>query len=256
MVAGSMTDSSKRKVFKLEALQASCRSCRLHELCLPVGIPQNDVAILEQIVEKSPPIPKGSHLFNAGDNFSAIYVPRSGALKTVHVNEEGEQAVVGFHLPGELVGLDGLASDRHSLTAEALETTSVCRVGFDQLEAVARKIPALQRQLGRLMSKEFLKAENHLLLMGNRTAEARLAIFLISLSKRFEERGFSPVEFNLPMSRIDIAAYLGLASETVSRLFTNFRDQAMIATEGRLVTLLDLERVQNLAGESAAEGAL
>lgn len=252
-----MTEATQRKVFKLEELQASCRDCRLHELCLPVGIPDADVATLEQIVEKSPPIPKGSHLFNAGDSFSAIYVPRSGALKTVHVNEDGEQAVVGFHLPGELVGLDGLASDAHSLTAEALETTSVCRVGFDQLEAVARKIPMLQRQLSRLMSKEFLKAENHLLLMGNRTAEARLAIFLMSISKRFEQRGFSRLEFNLPMSRIDIAAYLGLASETVSRLFTNFRDQNIITTEGRLVTILDMGQLSELAGESnEAEAAL
>ena len=247
-----MTEANKRKMFKLEALQASCRSCRLHELCLPLGIPDADVATLEQIVEKSPPIPKGGHLFNAGDGFSALYVPRSGALKTVHVNEAGEQAVVGFHLPGELVGLDGLARDSHSLTAEALETTSVCRVGFDQLEAVARRIPMLQRQLSRLMSKEFLKLENHLLLMGNSTAEARLAIFLLSISKRFEQRGFSRQAFHLPMSRIDIAAYLGLASETVSRLFTNFRDQNIITTEGRLVTILDMDQLSALAGDSAA----
>lgn len=241
--------AATKKIFRIESLKASCQTCRMQELCLPFGIPDADVEILDKIVAKKAPIPRGANLFNAGDPFGAIYVPRTGALKTLHVDTKGTQAIVGFHLPGELVGLDGIADNRHTLTAQALETTSVCRVGFDELEQVARQVPSLQRQLSRLMSKEFLRAEQHLLMIGNRAAEEKVAIFLLSLSKRFENRGFSRTTFNLPMARIDIAAYLGLASETVSRVFSTLREAGLMDVEGRLVTLKDFKTLGEMTGQ-------
>ena len=233
---------------QLSSLKTTCASCRLQELCLPMGISAKEVQLLEKVVDQTPPISKSSYLFSAGDTFRALYIPRSGALKTTYEDSEGNHAIIGFHLPGEIVGLDGIAEGKHSVTAQALETTSVCRVGFDQLEEVARQVPALQRQLGRLLSKEFIKAERHLLVLSGQAADRRVAIFLLSLSNRFEERGFSASEFNLPMSRIDIAAYLGLVSETVSRIFTNLQEGRMIEVEGRLTRIIDMPALKELAG--------
>ena len=230
-------DSPTANVVTLGGLKAACATCNLYELCLPHGMKDADVAELERIVSRGRPIGRGRALFRINEPFRAIYVPRSGAVKTYTLGADGGEQIVGFHLPGEVIGLDGMVEHRHQVTAEALEIASVCEVPFDLLEHAAARVPALQHQLMRLMSREIAGKEQQLLTLGDHSPERRLALLLLDLSQRFMHRGFSASEFNLPMSRQDIAAYLRLAAETVSRAFGKLQREGLIEVSGRLVRI-------------------
>ncbi len=243
-----MNDST----FSLRNMQRACRTCSLHELCLPLGVAETDIDLLEKIVHRSRPLPRGKHLFREGDPFTSIFVARSGAVKSFTVDTQGNEQVIGFHLPGELLGLDGLTEGVHAASARTLETVSVCEVPFERLEDTARQIPALQHQLLRLMSREITKREEQLLSLGKQSPERRLAVLLLSLSVRFSQRGYSSTRFVLPMARIDIANFLGLAAETVSRLLRRLQDTNVLAIDGRAVEILDLAELRALAGVEAA----
>jgi len=233
------------------AQRVACSDCNLNSLCLPVGIDAADLAELDLIINRRRPIARGDHLFKSGDPFRSIYAIRSGSLKTYRMTEDGREQINGFFLPGELVGFDAIGYDEHRCAAQALETTSVCEIPFEQLEKLGERIPSLPQQLLRIMSREL--HDDHLLLMllGKRTADERLAAFLASLSQRFGARGYSSSEFNLSMSRIDIGNYLGLAVETVSRLFGRFQEQGILEVHNRLVRLIHPERLRTLAGVTA-----
>ncbi|GAB4354648.1 MAG: fumarate/nitrate reduction transcriptional regulator Fnr [Immundisolibacter sp.] len=244
-----MTDKTPSgNVFSLEGLKASCSSCNLHDLCLPRGMNDADVAELERIVARARPHPRGKTLFHIDEPFRALYVPRSGALKTFTLGVDGSEQIIGFHLPGEILGLDGLIEHRHQVTAQTLELSAVCEVPFDLLEHAAGRVPALQHQLMRLMSQEIADKEHQLLALGDHQPERRLALLLLDLSRRFACRGFSATEFNLPMSRQDIAAYLRLAAETVSRAFGKLQRDGLLQVSGRLVNICDLDALARFAG--------
>jgi CRP/FNR family transcriptional regulator len=229
-------------------MQRACRTCSLHELCLPLGVSDTDIDLLEKIVHRSRPLPRGKYLFREGDPFSSIFVARSGAVKSFTAAPDGSEQIIGFHLPGELLGLDGLTDGVHAASARTLEMTSVCEVPFERLEEAARHIPALQHQLLRLMSREITKREEQLLSLGKQSPERRLAVLLLSLSVRFQQRGYSATRFVLPMARIDIANFLGLAAETVSRLLRRLQDTGVLALDGRAVEILDLPELHAIAG--------
>lgn len=239
-------------IVTLGGLGTACSTCSLHDLCLPYGMSDAEVAELERIVTRSHPYSRGKTLFRAGEPFRAIYVPCSGAVKTYTLGADGGEQIVGFHLPGEVIGLDGMVEHRHLVTAQALELASVCEVPFDSLEHVAAHVPALQHQLMRLMSREIAGKEQQLLMLDDHMPERRLALPLIALSQRFAHRGFSSVEFNLPRSRQDIATYLRLAAETVSRAFGRLQRDGMIQVDGRLVRLADPRTLDDLAGQEPA----
>ncbi|NIR59066.1 MAG: fumarate/nitrate reduction transcriptional regulator Fnr [Gammaproteobacteria bacterium] len=240
--------NEKRQIIDLSQVKAACQSCSLQELCLPYGIGPEDLAALDQIVKRKRPLSRGAHVYRTGDPFRSVYAVRSGAVKTYAVTDEGYEHVTGFHLPGELLGLDAIIRGEHTCSARALDTTSLCEIPFDQLESLAGQIRGLQRQLLRLMSQEIQQDEELLLLLGKKTAEERLATFLLSLSKRYSNLGYSAMEFNLSMSRNDIANYLGLAVETVSRLFTRFQDQGLLEVQNRYIRLHEPRALRLLAG--------
>lgn len=240
--------SPTENVVTLGALKAVCTTCNLRELCLPRGLSAGDVAELERIVRRAKPHGRGKTLFRVDEPFRAIYVPRSGAVKTYTLGPQGDEQIIGFHLPGEIIGLDGVAEHRHQVTAQTLEMSSLCEVPFDELEEVARAVPALQHQLMRLMSREITSKELHLLVLGDHSPERRLALLLHDMSSRFAHRGFSATEFNLPMSRQDIAAYLRLAAETVSRAFGKLQRDGLIRVDGRLVRIGDPASLVEFAG--------
>jgi CRP/FNR family transcriptional regulator len=183
-----------------------------------------------------------------------VYAVRSGSLKTFSIMADGREQVTGFYLPGELVGLDAISLGRHPSSAKALESSSICELSFLDLEALGEQIPGLQRQILRVMSRELLDDELLLMLIGKKTAEERLAAFLVTLAMRFRLRGFSATEYNLSMSRSDIGNYLGLAVETVSRLFTRFQHEELLSVKRRRIHIHDLEKLSMLAGESALAG--
>lgn len=235
-------------VVDMAVVKAACRGCSLRQLCLPVGVSLEDLQRLEAIVKRSRALPRGKHVFRLGDRFRAVFAVRSGSIKTYTVTESGAEQVTGFHLPGELIGFDALATGSHPCSAKTLETSSVCELPFDQLEELTAQAPTLRHQLLRLMSREILSEGELLTLLGKRSAEERLAAFLFSLSARFKLRGFAASEFRLSMSRNDIADYLGLAVETVSRLFTRFQQQHIVAVQNKDVCILDADRLRERAG--------
>lgn len=234
--------------FRVSNLRQACTHCSLNQLCLPMALSEADMQQLETIVDRRKPLRRGAHLYRAGDEFKAIYAVRSGSLKTFSVTETGEEQVTGFHLPGELIGLDAINSWMHPCSASALETTSICMLPFEQLEHLAADIPELQRQLLRLMSKEIFADQEMLFAMARRSAEERLAMLLISFSERFSRRGLSATRFRLPMARSDLGNYLGLAPETMSRLFRRFSDNGWLNAEGREVHLIDIDALCELGG--------
>lgn len=237
-------------IVNLSQLKVACRDCSLFQLCLPVGIGPGDLDLLDRIIKRRRPIRRGEHLFQVDFPFQAIYAVRSGSIKTYVPTANGNEQITGFHLPGELLGLDAISTGHHPCAAKALETTSLCEIPFDRLEELSEQIPSLQHQLLRIMSKEILHDHNLLTLLGKKSAEERLAALLVGLSDRYQQRGFSPLEFNLSMSRNDIGNYLGMAVETVSRLFSRFQEEGLLKVARKHVHILKPARLYALATNS------
>ena len=228
--------------------KVACQDCSLYQLCLPVGIDEAELRELDRIIKRRRPIQRGDYLFVNGDVFHSIYAVRSGSLKTYGLTADGREQVTGFFLPGEIVGLDAIGGGQHTCAARALETASVCEIPFAELETLGERLPSLPKQMLRVMSREMHHDQLLLMLLGKRTADERLATFLLSLSQRFGQRGYSSSEYNLSMSRNDIGNYLGLAVETVSRLFSRLQDDGTLAVRGRYVQILNIPKLRQLAG--------
>lgn len=243
----------KNSVVNLDDLRAKCKSCSLYQLCLPLGLEEGDIDKLESIVKRRRVIDKGSYLYHSGDQLKSLYAVRSGSFKSyVPVADSAEQ-VVGFHLPGELMGMDAIHGEEHRSYSKALETSSVCEIPFEKLESLSVEIPGLNHHLMSLMSEELQHEQCHVTQLAKMTAEARLANFVIEMSRRHTARGHSKTEFNLSMSRNDIANLLGLAVETVSRLFTHFQELKILQVERKHIQILDMHGLQNQAQACANE---
>lgn len=225
----------------IKQLRQVCSGCSLSSLCLPLGLDEKDIKILDDLITKRRVVNKGELLFQAGDKFERLIAVRSGAFKTTSDNAEGLQDIIGFYLPGELIGFDGITEGKHQITAQAIETSSICEIPFNDLLTFAAKMPSLQRQLISLMSQKTMPDSAVRL---SHSAEQRLASFLLGLSKRYKNCGYSETEFNLPMSREDIAKYLGLAPETISRLLSHFHATGILDINRRHVVLNDFRRLQ------------
>jgi len=227
----------------------TCSSCNMRELCLPGGVCQEDLLQVEGIVYARRRVKRGETLFGAGDEFKAIYAIRSGFFKTVLVDSEGREQVTGFSMGGELLGMDGVGAGRHNGTAVALEDSEVCMMPFSLIEDTARRVPALQRQLHAVLSREIVRDHGVMMLLGSMRAEERLATFLLNLSRRFTRRGYSASDFHLRMTREEIGSYLGLKLETVSRLFSQFQKDGLIDVEQKHIRIRDTAALEQvLAG--------
>jgi CRP/FNR family transcriptional regulator, anaerobic regulatory protein len=238
-------------VVSIAHLRQSCRNCSLRELCLPLGLDADDMQKLEAIVHTRGPIRGGEHLYREGDAFHAIFAVKTGALKTYTIDNHGREHVLGFHIAGELAGLDGIHSGRSRCNAVALQTTAVCALPFSRLEQLSHEVPGLQSQILRVMSRELSAAAQ---LATDHSAEERLAAFLLGLSGRYARRGLVPNLLTLPMPRRDIASHLRLATETVSRLFARFQEEGILAVRRRDVEILDLAALQALGQSLDLDG--
>lgn len=222
-----------------------CQDCSLAALCLP-SFDDNETAT--EIVKRSRPFKRGEYLYRQGDEFSCVFAVCSGALKTFGLSDNGEELITGFHLPSELVGLSGMGSNIYPVSALALEETLVCRIPLKQLDEQPLQLPHLRRRLMRCMSRELRDNQQMRLLLSKKNADERIAAFLIDLSARFRSRDLPANQFRLPMSRNEIGSYLGLAVETVSRVFTRFQQMRLIASEGKEVHILAPLELSTLAG--------
>ena len=223
----------------------SCGDCSLGDLCLPLGMNDADLSHLESIVDTSKPFQNNEVLFDQGKVFEAIYAVKSGIFKTVALDDSGTETVLGFHLPGELIGLDAIYPEQHISSAVAVGTSSVCVMSYEQLKSLATKLPTLQHQLLRLLSKEVQVSQA---MAAEQTAEQKLATFLLSLSTRYKQRGYSDTQFNLAMPRRDIANHLGMAAETVSRLLKRFQEKGLVKIQRRELIIEDMPKLKALAG--------
>lgn len=229
-----------------ENLKVACASCSLRELCVPGGISVDELQRLDTIVAMRRTLKKGAALFHAGDDFRSLYAVRRGFFKTFVSCNNGREQITGFQAPGELLGLDGLASETHGVDAVALEDSEVCILPYSDLERIARDFAPLQHQLHRVMSRELVRDHGVMLLLGSMKAEERVAAFLLNLSERFKRLGYSSEEFILRMTRQEIGSYLGLKLETVSRTFSKFQEQGIIEARGKSIKLLDIPTLQQL----------
>lgn len=236
-------------VSHIRDLKTHCMTCSLRELCLPVGLGREAMHQLDQLVSNRRRVKKGESIYRAGDRFTALYAIRLGSCKTSVLGEDGREQIAGYHMPGDLVGLDGIGAARHGCEAIALEDSEACVLPFEHLEGLAHRLPPLQNNLHRLLSHEISRNHSVMLTLGSMRAEERLAVFLLDLSKRYQDRGYSSTEFVLRMTREEIGSYLGLKLETVSRLFSRFQQEGLIQVQGRAIKLLDTTVLRQLAGQ-------
>lgn len=221
--------------------KVSCNDCSLNPICLPLAVEKQQLEKLDELIQRRRPLRKGEHIYLASDPFHAIYAIRSGSIKTYSISEEGEEQVTGFYLPGEIIGMDGINTNRHINSAKALESTAICEIPFEQMEKLSAEIPSLQHHFFKLMSKEIQADQQLQLLLSKKPADERIAALLLNFGARHKQRGLSSTQFRLPMSRNDIGNYLGLAVETVSRVFTRFQSENLIQADGKEVIILEWE---------------
>lgn len=229
-----------------------CQNCGFSHLCIPVSLDSKELESLDNIIERKKPFHKMDLLASPGESFRSLFAIRSGSFKSYITSEDGEQQITGFHLPGDVVGFDALKQNEYQSYTQALETSMVCEIPYDTVDQMSAQLPSLRRQMMNIMSSEIKQDHDLMMLLNKRTAEERIAHFLLNLSERFAARGFSPSEFNLTMTRNEIGNYLGLTVETVSRLLSRFQKEQLIAVNGKLIEITDMSSLRQKlsAGES------
>ncbi|GAA3937310.1 fumarate/nitrate reduction transcriptional regulator Fnr [Litoribacillus peritrichatus] len=227
----------------------SCQDCTLSSLCLPISLDGHDVDRLDAIIKRGRPFQKSHTIWRQGDDFQSVLAIRSGSVKSFVTSPSGEEQIVGFHFAGELIGLNGLFKKKYPISTVALETTTVCDIPYDSLDALADDLPELRDQILHSMSQEISEDQQMMLLLSKKTSDQRLATFLVSLSERFHRRGYSATRFRLTMSRNDLGNFLGLAVETISRIFSKFQQQEILRfiDSSRDIELLDMDTLYELA---------
>ncbi|HEX7155891.1 MAG TPA: fumarate/nitrate reduction transcriptional regulator Fnr [Burkholderiaceae bacterium] len=237
----------------INSLRVACSNCNLRELCLPLGLSPEDMARVEQLVATRRKVRRGDALFRSGDRFDSLYAVRLGFLKSTLMSSDGREQVTGFHMAGELVGLDGISSETHTCDTVALEDTEVCVIPYQRIEEISAALPILQNHFRKVMSREIVREHGVMLLLGSMHAEERLAAFLLNLSQRFEARGYSRSEFVLRMTRAEIGSFLGLKLETVSRALSRFAQDGLIEVNQKHVRIVDAEGLRAMLGGPSAK---
>jgi len=228
----------------------SCNACSLRHLCIPNGLNKDELEELERSIDKTVKIPKKHELYKANEDINGIYAVKSGALKTSIINSEGQEQILEFHLPGDLLGFDAFATNTHSCDAIALEDSLLCKLPMEVFENLCDKLPGLRRVMMQQIGKEISHSQHLLLSLGQLPTEERLASYLLQLAEHFHARGFSKSEYILPMSRQDLSNYLGMAVETLSRIISRMSNDKLIKIEQRKVIITDIVKLEKLAHAS------
>jgi CRP/FNR family transcriptional regulator, anaerobic regulatory protein len=244
----------QHKIISFPTAAANCEDCRWSRLCVMRNLDATERAELARFVTSSGPIKQGEQIFRQGDPLTAFHVIRAGSVKTYFDSQDGCEQAVAYLFPGDLLGFDALAEQRHPTSAMALETTSYCTIPYERVESLASKLPRFWHEVMSAAARQADADHHHAMLLGQKSAPARLASFLLDLSQRFAIRGCSKTEFNLSMSRQEIANYLAVAVETISRLFTELHRTKVIAVDRRFVKILSLPALEALANEGAQHG--
>lgn len=227
-------------------IKVACSNCNLRELCMPMGLNESELNRIDDLVAMRRKVKRGTPLFRNGEKFTNLFAIRTGFFKTSVASEDGRDQVTGFQMAGEVMGLDGIVNDFHTCDAIALEDAEVCVMPFDRIEELSREVNALQRHVHKIMSREIVRENSVMLLLGSMRAEERLAAFLLNLVQRLHARGFSKNELMLRMTREEIGSYLGLKLETVSRTFSKFAEDGIVEVKQRYVRIVNPEALQDI----------
>ena len=225
--------------------QVACSQCSLVELCLPRGLTRDELEVFEQVVTRKKPLKKSEYLYRSGEPMTSLYTVKTSAFKANIDSVDGQENIVGFFMPGELMGLDGIASGQYQCDMIALSDAHVCQLSYSEFEHIAERFPVLRREILSISSTNMTIAQKMLMFIGKRPVEERLAMFLINIAQRFKARGLSETRFQLPMSRHDIANYLGMAPETISRQFKKLKDQGLVSIQNRDLIINDTVALRN-----------
>jgi CRP/FNR family transcriptional regulator len=244
-------EDADSNVFAFRERKNHCTTCALRARCLPVGLDADAIVRFDQTIASPQRLRKGDPLFHAGEAFLALYAIRFGSLKTSILAEDGREQVAGYHMLGEIVGLDGIATGRHTCGAAALEDSEVCALPFERLEEMMRAVPLLQLNVRQVLAREVSRNHIQMLLLGSMRAEERVVCYLLDLAERYRQRGYSPNEFVLRMTREEIGSFLGLKLETVSRVFSRLQSDGLVQAQGRDIKLLDTPTLHRLLGRDA-----
>ncbi len=238
---------------KVQNHSVTCHACSLNVICVPQSLTPEEIDLVDSKVQRGRAVQRNKPVFEEGQKFTSLYAVRSGAIKAYSVDQNGEEQVIGFYLPGELFGLDAIHSEAYVCSAKALETSAVCELPFKQVTELSANIHNLQAHMYKTLSKEINTDQQFHRLLSKKTAEERIATFLQNLSERYQRRKLSPTSFRLPMSRTDIGNYLGLAVETVSRVFTRLQQNEILKVDGKELQILDLKKLCDIAHSEGCE---
>lgn len=229
-------------------VRPACESCGVRALCLPVSLDGEALSLMDSLVKRLAPLEKGDYLFRTGDKFKSLFAIQYGSMKSYGLTIDGKEQVTGFHLTGEVLGMDAIDEDVHHCDAVALEKTEICELPFSALEHLQNEAPTLQHDLNCIMSREIRRDQHMLLMLGSTTVEQRMARFLLNLYERLQKRGAEDNILNLSMTRQDIGNYLGVAFETVSRQLAHMQDEGILDIKNRNIHLLDIDKLEAIAG--------
>ncbi len=237
----------------LQTIKVACSNCNLRELCMPLGLTDAELDRIDGVVSVRRKVKRGATLFSNGEKFANLFAIRTGVFKTRVASEDGRDQVTGFQMAGEVIGLDGIVNDVHTCDAIALEDAEVCVMPFDRIEELSREVNALQRHVHKIMSREIVRENGVMLLLGSMRAEERLAAFLLNLVQRLHARGFSQSELVLRMTREEIGSYLGLKLETVSRTFSKFVEEGIVEVKQRHVRILNADALKEIVNPKVCD---
>ncbi len=240
-----MTDSGK--ISDLDRNEVSCEDCALFSLCFAQEISSEERERLDMVLKRRQPAERNDHLFHGGQNLKSVTVLRTGSVKAYSLSHDGDEIVSGFYLPGEVIGLDALSSEKHPGFAVALEDSRYCEIPFRDFQRMLNESPKLNQVMLRMLSEEMTETRELLLVVGRLDARTRVSLFLLSLSRRLARRNQDPDRFRLTMDRRDIANYLGLTIETVSRTLSGLQRDGIIDVRGKQVRVLDRRALQEAA---------
>ena len=234
------------------SLKLACSNCSVRELCMPVGLNPDLFEMLDKQIYIRRHIKTGAALYHSGNQFNSLYAIKRGFFKTETLTEDGRVQITGFHMMGEILGFDGIDHEKHMCTSIALEDSEVCLIPLEKIEKTP-ELHVIQHHFYQLMSREIFQDHTMMMLLGSMQGEERLVAFILSLSRRYEARGYSPFEFVLRMKREEIGSYLGMKLETVSRALTKLHGQGVLNVKKKTIRILDMKRLRKIIGTSLSK---
>lgn len=225
----------------------SCTACNLTDLCLPGGMPENEVSLLSQLVRRNRTIQRGEYIYHAGDRYTGVFSLKSGTAKLVLTDRHGYESIIAVLLPGELQGFDGMATGRYQCSLIALEMSSYCELTSHDIAYMSSNTQGIHKLIQQKTCEQMDRYIQRIA-TSHRPAEERLAQFLVDLTQRYIQRGFSAKEVNLSLTRQEIGSHLGLALETVSRLLGKFEVSNIISVDRKKIQIMNMDALRTICG--------